>query len=235
MAEGGNPDLEPYTTISYDMSLEWYPERGGSYGVGLFYKDLESFISSGSSPELIGFSDGAGGIIFVEFDVKRPINTDGGTVQGVEFQFHTPLDFLPGFWQYFGVNGSYTYVDAEMDAVVPDRGVPISLRGTSENSGNLVVYFEREKFGARVAYNFRDDFLFQEGSDTDRFDEFTRGQDIVDLNLDYVFTDNMKLRFTANNLTDERRGRYWDTPGRYYSDLRDNGRTFVLEFRYTSF
>ncbi len=36
-AEGGNPDLEPYTTISYDMSLEWYPERGGSYGVGLFY------------------------------------------------------------------------------------------------------------------------------------------------------------------------------------------------------
>ncbi len=234
-AEGGNPDLVPYTTVSFDTVIEWYPERGGSYAVGLFYKDLESFISSGSSSELIGIDDGAGGIEMVEIDVSRPVNTDGGTVQGIEFQFHAPLDFLPGFWQYFGVNGSYTYVDAEMDAVVPDRGTPISLRGTSENSGNLVVYYEREKFGARVAANYRSDYLFQEGSDTDRFDEFTNGRTIIDLNLDYLITDRMKVRFTANNLTDERRTRYWDTPGQYYSDERDNGRTYVLEFRYSSF
>ena len=60
------------------------------------------------------------------------------------------------------------------------------------------------------------------------------GQDILDLNLDYLIRENIKLRFTANNLTDERRGRYWFTPGRYYSDLRDNGRSFVLELRITS-
>jgi outer membrane receptor protein involved in Fe transport len=149
-------------------------------------------------------------------------------------QFHTPLDFLSGFWQYFGINGSYTYVDAEMDAVVPDRGTPISLRGTSERSGNLVVYYEREKFGARVAANYRSDYLFQEASDTDRFDEFTNGRTIIDMNLDYLIADNMKIRFTANNLTDERRTRFWDTPGQYYSDERDNGRAYVLEFRYAS-
>lgn len=234
-AEGGNPNLVPYTTVSFDTVIEWYPERGGSYAVGLFYKDLESFISSGSSSELISVDDGTGVIEIVEIDVSRPVNTDGGTVQGIEFQFHAPLDFLPGFWQYFGVNGSYTYVDAEMDAVVPDRGTPISLRGTSENSGNLVVYYERAKFGARVAANYRSDYLFQEGSDTDRFDEFTNGRTIIDLNLDYLITDHMKVRFTANNLTDERRTRYWDTPAQYYSDERDNGRTYVLEFRYSSF
>jgi TonB-dependent receptor len=226
---GGNPNLKSYTTTNFDTILEWYPEGGGSYAVGLFYKDLESFYASGSSPETIRI-DG----IDYEFDISRPINTEGGTITGVEFQFHTPLDFLPGFWQYFGINGSYTYVDAEMDAVVPDRGSPISLRGTSEKSGNLVLYFEREKFGARIAANYRSDYLFQEASDTDRFDEFTHGRTIIDMNLDYLLADNMKLRFTANNLTDERRTRYWDTPHQWYSDERDNGKSFVLEFRYAS-
>jgi len=222
---GGNPHLKPYTTLNYDMSLEWYPEIGGSYGVGLFHKDLESFISSGSNNQII---DGD------EYDIRRPVNTEGGKINGIELQFHTPLDFLPGFMQYFGINGSYTYVDAEMDAVVPDRGTPISLRGTSEKSGNLVLYFEKEKFGARVAANYRSDYLFQEGSDTDRFDEFTHGRTIIDMNFDYIIMKNMKVRLSANNLTDERRTRFWNTPGRYYSDERDNGRTIVLEFRYTS-
>jgi len=234
-ASGGNPNLEPYTTNSFDVSMEWYPETGGSYAVGFFYKDLESFISRGSSPETVSVVNEEGVTEDRVLDVRRPVNTDGGTITGVELQWHLPLDtFLEGFWQYFGINGSYTYVDADMDAVVPERNVPITLRGTSERSGNLVVYFEREKFGARVAANYRSDYLFQEASDTDRFDEFTNGRTIWDLNLDYLINRNMKIRFSANNLTDERRSRYWDTPGQYFSDERDNGREYVLEFRYAS-
>jgi TonB-dependent receptor len=234
-ASGGNPNLQPYTTNSFDAILEWYPEGGGSYAVGLFYKDLESFIASGSSPETVGVVNEDGVIEDRVLDVRRPVNTDGGTITGVELQWHVPFDtFAEGFWQHFGINGSYTYVDAEMDAVVPDRNVPISLRGTSERSGNLVMYYERERFGARVAANYRSDYLFQEASDNDRFDEFTNGRTIVDLNMDYLINENMKIRFTAGNLTDENRSRYWNTPGRYFSDERDNGREYVLEFRYTS-
>jgi TonB-dependent receptor len=202
-ANGGNPNLQPYTTKNADMSVEWYPERGGSYGLGFFHKKLESFIARGSSPETI-FIGGE----LATVDVRRPVNTDGGTINGVEFQFHVPFDsFTGGFMSYFGINGSYTYVDAEMDAVVPERGTPISLRGTSEKSGNLVFYFEREK---------------------------TEGRTIVDMNVDYIIMENMKIRFSANNLTEERRSRYWDTATTWFSDERDNGREYVLEFRYAS-
>ena len=141
---------------------------------------------------------------------------------------------MDNFLKYFGINGSFTWVDAEMDAVVPDRNVPISLRGTSEKSGNLVFYFEKGKFGARIAAEYRSEFLHQEASDNDRFDEFTDGRTIVDLNLDYVIGKRTKIRFTANNLTDEFRSRYWDTPAMWYSDERDNGRTYVLELRIAS-
>ncbi len=234
-ASGGNPNLEPYTTTSFESILEFYPENGGSYAVGLFYKELESFISSGSSPELVNVVGDDGEVTQRLLDVRRPVNTDGGTISGIELQWHVPFDtFASGFWEHFGLNGSYTYVDAEMDAVVPDRGTPISLRGTSEHSGNLVLYYEHEKFGARVAANYRSDYLFQEASDTDRFDEWTYGRTIVDLNLDYLINENLKIRFTASNLTDERRTRFWYTPAQWYSDERDNGQEYVLELRYTS-
>ena len=168
------------------------------------------------------------------YSIRRKVNTDGGTIKGFEFAFHTPFDsFSDGFWQYFGVNGSLTYVDAEMDAVVPENLLPISLRGTSEWSGNLVAYFERKKFATRLAFNYRDDFLFQEAEDPDRHAEWTEGSTIIDLNMDYRFTKNLLLRFSANNLTGETRYRYWETlGGNRFSDDRDSGQYYTLELRW---
>lgn len=255
---GGNPDLEPYFTNSYDASIEWYPETGGAFALGLFYKDVEGWISRGRTLETftapVGV-DGNGNGEFNEDDItdgvpgnggdyyeirdemysiRRMVNTDGGTIKGAEFSFHQPFDaWTDGFWSYFGVNGSVTYVDAEMDAVVPENNLPISLRGTSEWSGNLVGYFERKKFSVRVAANYRDDFLFQEAEDPFRSPEWTEGSTIIDLNLDYKFNRNLRLRFSANNLTGETRTRLWETAGTWrFSDDRDNGQYYTLELRY---
>ena len=255
---GGNPDLQPYRTMSYDASLEWYPESGGSYAFGLFRKRLDGWIARGRNLEFftvpVGIDGGDDGVFsesditdgipgnggdYYEireeaYEIRRKVNTDGGTISGFELAFHTPFDsFTDGFWGNFGINGSLTYVDAEMDAVVPENNLPISLRGTSEWSGNLVAYFEKNNFSARVAYNFRDDFLFQEAEDDFRHAEWTKGSEIIDLNLDYRFKENFLVRFSANNLTGETRRRYWQTVGtNRFSDDRDNGQYYTFEFRY---
>jgi len=231
---GGNPNLVPYYTNSFDALIEWYPQFGGNYAIGYFYKNLDGYISRGSSSELITVCDEDGVCSEQLYDIRRPVNTDGGTIKGLEVQWHVPFDFTDSWLQYFGFNGSYTYVDAKMDAVVPERGVPISLRGTSKHSGNFIFYFERKKFGARLAANYRDDYLFQEASDSDRFDEWTEGRTIYDFNFDWAINKNMKLRFTAQNLTGENRSRYWYTPRTWYSDERDNGKEYVLEFRFAT-
>jgi TonB-dependent receptor len=257
---GGNPDLEPYYTNSLDASFEWYPESGGAYALGFFFKDIDGWIARGRSEEFYtvpvgvdGDGDGefsenditdgvpGGGGDYYEvreelYSIRRKVNTDGGRVKGVEFGFHQPFDaFSDGFLRYFGVNGSLTFVDAEMEAVVPENNLPISLRGTSEWSGNLVAYFERKKFSVRLAANFRDDFLFQEAEDPDRHDEFTEGSTILDLNMDYRFNRHWLLRFSANNLTGETRTRFWDTAGtNRFSDDRDNGQYYTVELRFRS-
>lgn len=256
---GGNPDLEPYYADNYDMSLEWYPESGGAYALGLFYKKIDGWIARGRNQEYYDVPVGVDGDGNGEFDedditdgvpgnggdyyefrnelysIRRMVNTDGGTIKGAEFSFHQPFDaFTDGFWSHFGLNGSVTYVDAKMDAVVPENNLPISLRGTSEWSGNLVAYFEMKKFAVRLAANYRDAFLFQEAEDAYRHDEWTDGSTIIDLNMDYRFNRSWVLRFSANNLTGEHRLRYWNAPTKPFSDDRDNGQYYTLELRYRS-
>jgi iron complex outermembrane receptor protein len=255
----GNPELVPYYADNYDMALEWYPESGGAYALGFFYKKIDGWIARGREDQLFTAPYGVDGDGSGEFDedemtdgvpgnggdyyemreslysIRRHVNTDGGTIQGAEFSFHQPFDaFTDGFWSYFGINGSVTYVDAQMDAVVPENNLPIALRGTSEWSGNLVAYFERKKVAVRLAMNYRDDYLFQEAEDAYRHDEWTEGSTIIDLNMDYRFNKSWVLRFSANNLTGETRTRYWNSPTKPFADDRDNGQYYTLELRFRS-
>jgi outer membrane receptor protein involved in Fe transport len=87
-------------------------------------------------------------------------------------------------------------------------------------------------FGIRLAYNYRDDFLHQEGEAPDDYDEYTTGDEYVDLNVDYRINDNWRIRLTGNNLTDTQRYRvYRGAANDYLNGLRDDGRTYVLEVR----
>jgi len=231
--ESGNPELEPYRTDNYDMSLEWYPDRGGSYAIGVFHKKLDGYIADGVEFVDIDLSVFDPVLGITEFEIDRPVNTDGGTITGVELALHTPFDtFTDGFMSNFGITASVTYVDAELDAIREDTDFFVELRGTSEWSGNIVGYYENGPFGARLAYNVRNDFLHQEAISSVKFDEFTKGTEYVTLNLDYRFNKNWRLRFTGENLTDSQRFRQFGTAGRrYFGDQRDDGRTYVLELR----
>ncbi len=231
----GNPDLEPYRTDNYDISLEYYPETGGAYAFGIFYKVLDGFIAPGQELidiDLRPFDPGNPDLGIVTYVIDRPVNTDGGDIKGVEFAVHQPFDaFTDGFFSDFGINATVTFVDAELDAV-RDAGQPVSLRGTSEVSGNIVGYYENGPFGIRLAYNYRDDFLHQEGEAPDDYDEYTTGGEYVDLNVDWKFNKNWRLRFSANNITDTQRYRvYRGAANDYLNGLRDDGRTYVIELR----
>jgi len=219
----GNWELEPYGTDNFDLIFEWYPQVGGAYAFGIFYKKLDGWITGGTEDFEMDLGDGV-----ETFEVDRPVNTDGGTILGLELSFHLPFDIFSEKMDGFGLNGSFTYIDAEMDGRYPGTEDTIDLLGTSEKSGNLVAYYERGRFGSRLAYNWRDDFLYQEGAEG--FLEYTEGTAVLDLNVDWRFNRHWRLRFSANNLTDEQTVRYFISPG-LMSDIRDNGRTYVLELR----
>ncbi len=51
----GNPDIKPIEAITYDLSAEWYFAPESALIVGLFYKDIKSFIAT--TTDQIPFSE----------------------------------------------------------------------------------------------------------------------------------------------------------------------------------
>jgi iron complex outermembrane receptor protein len=220
----GNPDLQPYGTDNFDVSLEWYPEVGGAYAIGVFYKKMDGWIVETEMP-IVHDTPATGE---ETFDVDLPVNTDGGIVQGLEFSFHLPFDTFSEAMAGFGIQGSFTLIDAKMDAIDPVIDEPVSLPGTSDTNANLVAYYEKGRFGSRLAYTYREDFLHQTGAEG--WNEFNVGGEFVDLNLDWRFNDSWRVRFSANNLTDNQSQRYFLSPGQM-SRMYDDGQTYVIELR----
>ncbi|KAK0350736.1 hypothetical protein LTR94_027788, partial [Friedmanniomyces endolithicus] len=167
----GNPFLEPIKSKNLDLSLEWYPQTGAIVALGAFYKDIDTFVQTlrrRAPYNTLGlpdsFLEGTGASPTEDFDISQPINTPGGELKGFEINVQLPFtDILPGFWSGFGVLANYTYVDSQIDYVTSATpGEPMinaTLTGLSKNAWNGTVYYENEKFSARVSVAYRDQYL----------------------------------------------------------------------------
>lgn len=187
-ATGGNAQLEPTVATQFDTSLEWYFAPAGIISIAAFYKDVEDFVAPTTEVQtFVGFEN-LGPLPFT-----RPENVSSGEIKGFEVSYQQAFDFLPVPFNGLGVITNYTFSDAELD-----DGQPVV--GNSENSYNLIGYYEAGPFQTRLAYNYRDEAVFS----------FTQGRpDFIDEigNLDfqasYDVNDKITLSFQAINLLPE--------------------------------
>lgn len=192
---GGNPDLEPFRAWQYDVSAEWYFSPTGMISVAGFYKDIESFIEIGSSTiDIQGET----------FARTLPVNGSGGTLKGFEVNYIQTYDFLPAPFDGLGAQANVTYVDGHIDAnptlMTPER----PFEGLSDWTYNLVLFYEKDGFGARLAYNHRARFLNEDdirGGGV--VSEFTDDYNTLDASISYDVTPNLSVFAEAINLTDE--------------------------------
>ena len=157
----GNRLLEPVEAWSYDLSAEWYFSDVGSLTFTLFRKDFESLITNGATVRTFTSDSGA----TAETEVRGPSNVDKGSMDGFELAYQQTFDFLPKPFNALGAQATYTYVDAgELLSPTDDvqrspfaAGLP--LNGISEDSINLVAFYETAAWSARLAYNWRSEYL----------------------------------------------------------------------------
>lgn len=147
---GGNPDLKPYRTWSYDLSFEYYPRRGTIVSLALFKKDIDSWIYNGSRHFTIGNNS---------FDQILPINGQPAHIDGVELNATSVFDFLPGFLSGFGAQANLTYAKGHIDPDPAQNRPQTSFEGLSKWTYNLVLFYEKGPVGIRAAYNSRSPYL----------------------------------------------------------------------------
>ncbi len=235
----GNPLLDPFRATNYDLGAEWYFKEEALVALGLFYKDIRSFSvretrglpfsETGLPLELLNGLDPA-----TAFEVSRNINGDGGWIRGLEFQYQQPFTFLPAAFSNFGFVGNYTYIESSVKyGVAPDGStVRNDLLNLSRNTYNLTLYYETEKFSARISSAFRGKYLtaFPGGNGTT--EEGVNDATNIDASATYNVTDNLTVSLEGINLTDEYTSAYVDVDN-LVSRYRHTGREILLGVRFT--
>ncbi|WP_428618315.1 TonB-dependent receptor [Shewanella sp.] len=201
----GSVALDPFKATQADVSLEWYFGGEGLASLTYFIKDVSSFITTRQKlnqqigiedPNLIeqgGSACGEG--VYDCWTVSEKYNANGGRIEGVELQLQDSFD------NGLGYSVNYTFADAGSPAEnYPDKvGV---FSDSSKHTVNLVGYYEMESFSARLAYNWRSEYMMRE---LPGFYGNRQHQDYgsLDLSMNYSVTEWLDLTFEAVNLTEE--------------------------------
>ena len=244
---GGNPNLDPIRATNVDLGFEWYFNEGAMLGLGLFYKDIESFVqttrdvraysTSGLPASLL---DGTGATVNDEFTFSIPLNTPGGELHGVEANYTQPFTFLPGKWSNLGVQLNYTWVESKIQ-YLNGQGQAVmknDLTGLSPTSWNATLFYEGEVWSGRVSATNRDDYLTQApgqetGFNLDGVHGMT-GTTMIDASLRYKMSDQLELTLEGVNLTNEASDEWVRSPltGQLPLQYTETGRQFLLGVRY---
>lgn len=240
---GGNPNLDPIRAKTADLGFEWYFDEGAMLGLGLFYKDIESFIqttrvvqpySASGLPASLLYGTGAG--VNDDFVFSVPLNTPGGELTGFEANYTQPFTFLAGKFANLGVQLNYTYVDSQIQYLTSTgaNSFKTDLTGLSKHSWNATLYYEGERFSGRVSATNRDDFLLQVPATESGFDVHGQtGTTTVDASVRYKINDKLELSLEGINLTDEPQESWvQNANGQLPLDYSETGRQYLLGVRY---
>lgn len=183
---GGNADLNPPISTQGDISFEYYSGKSSLISGAVFYKDVDDFIASFVTTGIDTNLDPQGR----ELVFSRPENLASAKIKGFEIGIQQFLDFMPEPFDGFGVIANYTFSDSEDNAGFP-------LVAVSKNSYNLIGLYEKGPFSARVAYNFRDEavFEFSEGRPS-----FIGSRSQLDAQVGYDITQQVSISLQAQNL-----------------------------------
>lgn len=203
----GNRLLRPIESTNYDVSFEWYFDDVGSLTISLFQKDLEGLISFGASERTFTSPSG----VNVLAEVNGPTNGDSGTIRGFEVAYQQVYDFLPGLLSDLGTQLTYTYVDADDLTSERPNGVVRSgfadglpLGSLSEHTVNAVLFYENDTHSARLAYNWRSEFLLTARDDIFPFNPiFGESTGQLDGSYFYTINDSFRVGVQGVNLLDE--------------------------------
>jgi iron complex outermembrane receptor protein len=224
----GNPTLDPWRSKNFDASLEWYLGPETLLSAALFHIEVESFIERGTVPMALPDQDG---VIRRTVNVNTNVQGEGGTLEGVELSAKHAFNGLPGVWSHFGVDANYTYSpsDSGRDDI---SGQKLPFPSNSKHQTNLVLWFENDRFQARVAHNYRSKRAeaFNQVWGTEGLTLYQSPTSYIDASVSYDFTENFTGYLQGLNLTNEYENYYfqWESQKAYQFGYE---RRFIAGFR----
>ncbi|MEE2024846.1 TonB-dependent receptor [Alkalimonas mucilaginosa] len=163
--------------------------------------------------------------IFANYPNAPGVDVANGVISGVAgedndlvFRIDTPSnssvsEVIDG-WEFaiqhvfgdsgFGILANYTLVNSENDYnnfILADQPAILGISDTA----NAVLFYEKNGFQARIAYNWRDQFLSSRGQETGANPQYTEAYSQIDVSASYdlPMVQGLSLYVEALNITNE--------------------------------
>ncbi len=237
----GNPFLKPFRAKTYDASVEWYRGRNSFVGLGLFQKDIDTYIQS--LRQNVAFKDTGFPLSLLPsnftgdevFQVTTPVNTKGGKLTGFEINVQQPFDFLPGPLRHMGVLLNYTEVKSKIEYLISPNGsatITDDLINLSPRSWNATLYYDDGRFSARLSGSHRSSYLTRVPGQNNNDVEGKNATLNVDLALSYRHSDRLEFTLEGINLTNEANDQFISRARNSSVVYHVTGREYLAGVRY---
>ncbi|RYZ95439.1 MAG: hypothetical protein EOO68_18545 [Moraxellaceae bacterium] len=226
----GNIDLKPWLATNYDLSAEYYVGDASLFSVSVYHIKIDSFVDSDRYIRDIPIN----GKVY-SLDGDGPVQGKGGKVEGIELAAKVAFsDFTSNFLTDFGIDANYTYSPSEKPGITSDiSGKAHPFPNNSEDTYNLVVWYQKDKLQGRVAFNHRSDRFIADDSNPLSFALYELGATYVDVNVSYDILEDVTVYLQGSNVTStdtkqvfrlkdgvDQDAYYWDNEGRYSLGVR---------------
>jgi TonB-dependent receptor len=229
----GNPFLKPYKATSVETSFEYYFDKAGFASLGFFYKHMDSFTTTQTSQvpySATGFPlslllPGQGGD--TPYNYSRPINGPGASIKGVEAAFQHDFNFLPAPFDHLGINANGTWFDGHQTIFNNNIAYVVPLYNLSKWAANATLYYETDKWGARISTAYRSRYITSAGSNGNIGDGI-RATNNVDFQAHYNINPHLKVVVEGINITNQAIEQFADLTANRTEVYTTSGRTFTF-------
>ncbi len=192
------------------------------------------------------------------YDIRQFRDAPGGYIRGIELNYQQNLTFLPGWLDKFGIQANYTHLKSELNYIIDPGALatattpakarlvaPGPFTGASPDAFNFTIYYDADKWSARVSTAYRAKYFTQypiaSGTcdpgvcDSPLVNDFVGSEATtnVDASFSYKFNDHMSLSVEALNLTDQTSNRFGYADDPVVTSYTGTGRQFFVGFRMT--
>ena len=207
----GNPNLRPYTSDNFDVSIAKYFSGIGQLSAGVFLKQISDYFRSFQTTVADGPDNGFNGE-YAGWTVTQNRNIGSARIRGVELNYQQQFTFLPGALRGLGAHANFTYLDTKGDYGSTATGT--RLGNLTPRSGNAGVTWRGYGLDLRVMMNYRSEFFRSSASGnfgsgagvlpgTMLYDVFQHARTLWDFKAQYTLNRTYSLFFDVYNLTND--------------------------------
>jgi TonB-dependent receptor len=219
----GNPDLKPYLSDNFEVSVEKYFEPVGLFSVGAFQKTISQYFRSFS--DVVGQEGIDGSGAYAGYTRTTSRNIGSAEIKGVEFNYQQQFRKLPGLLKGLGASANFTYLKAigDFGATTITRRLP----NMTPRTANVGLSYVGQGWQIRPLLNWTGR-TYRGSSGVIDYDSVARTW--VDLKIQYSYSRKYSVDLSVFNLTNSAEVEQVSSDGRLPFVLIKPGTAYSVGF-----